>query len=340
MKLFNPFKKKKKSRIGVDIGSYAVKAVELSAEEKNNFKIKNIGYSRIADPTSRESLVEAIKDSAGKANILGKEVSIAVSGPSVIVRFIELPRMTQDELRNAITFEAEKYIPFNINEVTVGHQLLIPRLGNNMMLVLLVAVKKDLITERLSLAKEAGLSASVLDVDSFANVNAFLMKAARNKDEIPALIDIGAKAMDINIIDEDILYFTRGVQLGGDDITKVISEVLSVDFKNAEDIKINPADRASEVREKIEPILCNMVDETRLSFSYYENQSGKSIRKVYLAGGGARIANFCNMFKENLGIDVVSWNPTESMEIEASVDTQLVGSIKDRLGVAIGLALR
>ena len=340
MKFLNKFIIYKEGHIGLDIGSYAVKAVELSRAEKNNFKINNAGYARIENPASRESRIRAIKAATGKLNIVGKEVNIAVSGPSVIVRFIELPHMTADELRNAVPFEAEKYIPFSINEVNISHQLLIPRLGNNMMLVLLVATKKDLITERLGLINELGLSARILDITSFANVNAFLSNTGRKKGEIAALIDIGAKAMDINIIDENILYFTRSVQMGGEDLTKILSEALSTDLKSAEDIKINPADKGDLVREKIEPVLRNMIDETRLSFSYYENQSGKAIGRVYLTGGGSGITNFPSMLKENLGIDVVLWDPTEFIEIDASVDTQLLDSIKDQLGVAIGLALR
>jgi type IV pilus assembly protein PilM len=341
MKLFNRFALQgKKNRIGVDIGSCSVKAIELSGE-RDNLKIKNLAYVKVEDPDSKDSFVQAVKESAARANILNKEVNIAVSGPSVIVRFIELPYMNKEELRNAITFEAEKYIPFNINEVIIEYQLLIPRLGDeNKMLVLLVAAKKDIINQRLALLKESGLSARVLDLASFANVNAFLARAKRKKDEIVALIDIGAKATDINIVDGDILYFARSIQLGGNDVTKVLSDALSVDLKKAEDIKVNPADKTPEVSEKIEPVLHNIIDEIRLSFSYYENQSGKSIQKVYLTGGSAKIINFYGMLKDNLGVDIVPWDPAEGMELDPAVDNKLVDSIKDQLGVAIGLALR
>jgi type IV pilus assembly protein PilM len=339
MKLLNQFLAPKRSHIGIDVGSHAVKLVELSAAEKGAFKIKNVGYARIENPASREGQVQAIKECAAKTNFHNKEASVAVSGPSVIVRFIELPRMTPDELRNAIPFEAEKYIPFSRSEVTIDHQLLIPRLGNNLMLVLLVAVKKEVISERLGLMSGAGLPTGILDVSSFANVNAFLANTAGRNDEIRALIDIGAKGMDINIVDGDVLYFTRSIQIGGDDITKSLSEVMSIDLKSAEEMKVKPGDKAAEVSEKIEPVLRNMIDETRLSFSYYENQSGKNIGKVYLTGGSARIANFCTMYKDNLGIDTELWDPTARMEVDQAISSQVAG-MKDQLGVAIGLALR
>ena len=340
MKFLNNLISKKKSSIGLDIGAYAVKVVELFHGEKNDLKIKNVGYAKIEKPSSRESIIRAIKESTRGANAFGKELNVAVSDPSVIVRFLELPRMTQDELRNAIPFEAEKYIPFSIDEVVIDHQQLIPQIGSNMMLVLLVAVKKDVIEERLSLLSEAGQSAGILDVASFANVNGFLAKSGEGKGGIKALIDVGARAMDISIIDENILYFTRSIQLGGNDVTKALSDALSLDFESAEELKINPKDKEPLIREKLEPVLRNMIDETRLSFSYYENQSGKNIEKVYLTGGCSKITGFYDMFKENLGINVLTWDPSRLIEADPSLDSEFVASIKDQLAVAVGLALR
>jgi len=337
---FTKLSKHTESHVGIDIGSYAIKTVVLS-REKDNLRIKSLEYEKVEDSGSKDGLIRAIKKTIERANIFDRKVNIAVTGPSVIIRFIELPHMSEDELKTAIPFEAEKYIPFNIEEVIIDHQLLSPRLGEeNKMLVLLVAAKKDLINERLSLLGEVGLSVGVLDVTSCANFNAFLMGRERKKDQIVALVDIGAKATDISVIDENIFYFTRGVQLGGSDITKVLSDALSVDLNSAENIKLNPADKMSEVSKIIDPVLNNIIDEIRLSFSYYENQSGKSIEKVYLTGGSSVVINFCNMLKENLGIEVLSWDPTEDMEFDPSIDARLITSIKNQLGVAIGLALR
>ncbi|MEA3305398.1 MAG: type IV pilus assembly protein PilM [Candidatus Omnitrophota bacterium] len=339
MKLLNRFIKYEKSCIGMDIGSYAVKTVKLF-REKDNFKIQSIGYVRVKKPFSRDNMVEAVKESAAKAGVLNREVNIAVSSPSVIVRFIELPRMTADELRNAVSFEAEKYIPFSVNEVILDHQLLIPRLKDNKMLVLLAAAKKDLVAERLNLAGEAGLSVGLLNVASFADVNAFFMTAGRKKNETSALIDIGSKATDINIIADDILYFARSVQLGGDNITKALSELYSIDFEKAESLKLNPGNKTTEICEKIRSIFQNIIDEIQLSFSYYENQSGRAVEKVYVTGGGAKALNFCALLGENLSAGMTVWDPANFMELNSSIDTQLFNSIKNQLGVSIGLALR
>jgi len=340
MNLFKNLVKTGKDHVGIDIGSNSVKAVELF-QEKESFRIKNIGYAKFKKPNSGESAIEAIKESSAMAKIAqGRDVNIAVAGSSVIVRFIELPRMNEDELRNAIIFEAEKYIPFSVNEVIVDHQLLIPHLGDNKMLVLLIAAKKDIINERLELVNQAGLSANILDVASLANINAFLTTAKRNKSEIAAIINIGAKATDISIICEEVLYFTRSIQVGGDDLTKSLMESPSLSYKDAEDLKINPKDKTAEVTEKTKAVLRTIVDEIRLSFSYYENQSGRNIEKVYLSGGAAKSNNICQIMKENLDIEAVLWDPTAFMIPDPSADNQLVNSLKYQMGTAIGLALR
>jgi len=328
-----------KNCIGIDIGSYAIKLVEL-AREKEKLKIKSLAYKRI-DNLPDGNISRALKELVDTANISSKVVNAAVSGPSVVIRLVELPRMNKDELKNAIPFEAEKYIPFSIEEVALDHQLLQPHIGTEgKMLVLLVAAKKNLINERVKTLSDAGLTAELLDVGSFANVNAFLSGAGKRGEGVSALIDMGARATDINILDEGILYFSRNIQLGGNDLTKVLSDVMSLESTAAEELKLNKGERSAEIDEKIHAALHNIIDEVRLSFSYYENRSGKAIEKAFLTGGGARVREIVELLKENLGIEAEQWDPTAGMEIDPSVDAELLSLIKDQLGVAIGLALR
>ncbi|MDP3789157.1 MAG: type IV pilus assembly protein PilM, partial [Candidatus Omnitrophota bacterium] len=244
MNLFKNLIKTGREHIGIDIGSYSVKAAEIS-REKDIIRIINVGYAKVKKPGVAESMAEAVREACAMAKTPeGTNVAVAIPGSSVVVRFIELPHMTEDELKNAIIFEAEKYIPFGINEVITDYQLLIPHLGDNKMLVLLIAAKKDIINERLELITQAGLSARVLDVASLANVNSFLTATKRNKSEIAAVINIGAKATDISIVSEDVLYFTRSIQIGGDELTKSLAESFSINVKDAEELKINPKDKA------------------------------------------------------------------------------------------------
>ncbi|MFH0839945.1 MAG: type IV pilus assembly protein PilM [Candidatus Omnitrophota bacterium] len=340
MGLFSAFIKTGKDHIGIDIGSYSVKTVEL-AQEKDIFRIKNMGYARVKKANSTESLLEAISESVSMAKIApNKDVNVAISGSSVVVRFIELPRMSEDELKNAIIFEAEKYIPFSVNDIIIDHQLIIPHLADNKMLVLLIAAKKDVINERLEVINKAGLSVNVIDVASLAGVNVFLTMAGRKKDEVAAIINIGAKGTDISIVSDDILYFTRSIQVGGDELTKALSDSLSLGQKEAEELKINPGERAQEVSECVKTVLYTIADEIRLSFSYYENQSGRNIGKIYLAGGTAKSMNIGDMLHERLDVDTELWEPIASMAMESSIKAELADSLKYQMSTAIGLALR
>lgn len=340
MGLFSAFIKTGKDHVGIDIGSYAVKVVEL-VREKDIFRVKGMGYAKVKKADYTEGLLEAIKESVSMAGIApNKDVNIAVSGSSVVARFIELPRMSEDELKNAIIFEAEKYIPFSINDVILGHQLLVPHLTDNKMLVLLIAAKKDVINERLDIINKAGLPVNIIDVASFACVNAFLMTADRKKDEAAAIINIGAKGTDISIVSDGTLYFTRSIQVGGNDLTKALSDSLSLDPKEAEELKVNPGEKAHEAGEGIKAALYTIADEIRLSFSYYENQSGRSIARLYLDGGAAKGANICNTLHERLDVDVELWDPLASMAIEPSTGKELADSVKYQMSAAIGLALR
>lgn len=340
MGIFGSFIKRGKDHIGMDIGSYSVKTVEL-VQEKDIFKIKNMGYGRVAKAGSAESAQEAIRESLSMAKIVSnKDVNIAVSGASVVVRFIELPRMNEDELKNAIIFEAEKYIPFSVHDVIIDHQLLIPHLADNKMLVLLIAAKKDVINERLDMVSQAGLSVNIVDVASLACANAFLMTAKRKKEEAAAVINIGAKGTDISIVSGDILCFTRSIQIGGDDFTKALSDSMSLGQKEAEELKINPGEKSQEVNDGMKAALHNVADEIRLSFSYYENQSGRNIARVYLSGGMAKSMKIRDMLYERLDVDVELWDPAASFAIEPSISRDLVDSVKYEMGTAIGLALR
>ncbi len=328
-----------KSTIGIDVGSYAIKLVEL-VRERDKVKIKNLAYKR-TDGLSDDRLPRVLKELVDAAKITNKQVNTAVSGPSVVIRLVELPRMSKDELKNSIPFEAEKYIPFNIDEVVLDHQLLQPHMGvENKMLVLLVAAKKDSVRDRVKMMGAAGLTVELLDVGSFANVNAFFNGTGKKVQGVSALIDIGASSTDINILDEGILYFSRNIQLGGNSLTKVLSDNMSLDFNAAEEMKLNPGARSAEIEEKVHPVLHNIIDEVRLSFSYFENRSGKGIEKAFMAGGGGRMRRMTEMFKDNLGVEAEQWDPAAGIEIDPAVDGRLYSAVRDQLGIAIGLALR
>ncbi len=169
----------KSGLVGVDIGSSAIKAVELKVAGKgrDEFQLLNIGI----EPLPPEAIVDgAIMDSGAVIDAIQRlfqdnrikttEVSTGVSGNAVIVKKISLPQMSAEELAESIHWEAEQYIPFDIQDVSLDYEVIEGGSGGNMD-VLLVAVKKDKISEYTSAIAQAGRTAAVVDVDVFALQN-------------------------------------------------------------------------------------------------------------------------------------------------------------------------
>ena len=166
------------------------------------------------------------------------EAACSISGNAVIIRKIVLPAMTSEELEEQIQWEAEQYIPFDINDVNIDFQILgADEHDPSKMNVLLVASKKDIVNDYTAVFNEAGLKLSVVDVDSFAVQNAFEINYDVFPEEVIALVNIGANIMNLNIVKGGISVFTRDVQLGGSLYTDEIQKQFSVSGEEAEKIK-------------------------------------------------------------------------------------------------------
>lgn len=266
-----------------------------------------------------------------------KEVNISVEGPAVIIRHIELPKMKEDELKKAIKFEAEKYIPYGVKDVVLDCQIL--RELKNGMAVLLVAVKKDFINNRIKLVQKAGLRPWVVDVDSFALINAFSLNYPQKKGTI-ALLNVGASMTHVNILKDGTLSFTRNNALGGNEITKLISERLNIKKEEAETLKRKPADKKDELFEISSTVFKELTNEIKSSFDYYESQYEEGVSEIYISGGVAQCEEFKNFLSQNLEINIQSWDPLKNINISSKFSKEQLKGMSYFLPVAIGLALR
>ncbi|HZE88309.1 MAG TPA: type IV pilus assembly protein PilM, partial [Verrucomicrobiae bacterium] len=236
-----------KNLVGLDIGSSSVKAVELKDLGKGRgYQLLNIGI----EPLSPEAIVDgAIMDSGLVAEtiqrlfttnrIKSQEVAISLSGHSVIIKKISLPQMTQEELGESIQWEAEQYIPFDVDDVNIDYQVLEgPSLsGEGNMDVLLVAVKKDKINDYTTVLANAGKAAQVVDVDVFALQNAYEVNYDVPSDKVVGLINIGAAVTNIAILQSGSSIFWRDISIGGNLFTEAIQKDLNVPFDQAELLK-------------------------------------------------------------------------------------------------------
>src|SRR3990172_1225150 len=269
--------------IGLDIGSSAIKVLQLTPSKKGyvleKFGIKTIDPELIVDGAVMDAgrVVDAVKDLWGEQAVKVKDVVISVSGHSVIVKKISLPPMTEDELEESIKWEAEQYIPFDVN---IDFHILPPGDaagdGKETMSVVLVAVKKDRLAEYTSLVMEAGLNPVVVDVDAFTLENLYGMGYDVSPTEVIALVNIGASVMNIHIIKGGNFSFTRDISAGGNRYTEMIQRDLNVSYEVAERAKRGESvDGVSS--EALDGIIATMntelVAEIGRSFDYFRSTS-------------------------------------------------------------------
>ncbi|MFA6321029.1 MAG: type IV pilus assembly protein PilM [Candidatus Omnitrophota bacterium] len=329
------------ARVGIDIGSCAIKVVQLSGLADKP-ELAAIGHKNITG-MSASALPDALKLLADESRVTCKDACISISGPSVIVRFITLPKMDDAALKSAIRFEAEKFIPYNINDCIVDFQTLRKDDKENKLNVLLVAAKKDLIQERIKLVEKAGFSISVVDIDSFAIANAFLSNHRKpDPDKSYAVLNIGGSFTNLGILKAGSIFFARDISAGGNDFTSAIAKKFGIDQKAAEDLKLRPPeDKKDEVTDCIRNAFNDLSDEIKMSFGYYENQAGKGIDEVYLSGGGASLFGVEQILEECLGSKPIVWDPLEFFSVASSgVDKKFADKFKGSFAVAAGLALR
>jgi len=335
--------KKTRSLIGLDVGSSCVKAVELT-NVGNDPVVTAYGQAEVLSEGSR---ADAILDLLHSQSFRTRRVVTAVSGKSVIVRYLNMVQMSDEDLKNAIKFEADKYIPFDVDEVVLDCQKLEDGINDSgEMRVLLVAVQRSLIEDHISLLQGIGLQPAVIDVDSFAIGNAFemhgLLAAGFEGDgRVTALIDIGANKTNINIVRGSTTYFTREIYLGGDDLSSALAKRLGVEIHQAEALKRDPGGQVEDLREAVIPSIEDLGNEIHLSFDYFENQFDQEVDEVYLSGGGSRLTLLEEAFEKIFEKRTRTWDPTESLKIKAdSVDVDALTENASQLAISVGLASR
>jgi type IV pilus assembly protein PilM len=350
----------KSSLVGLDIGSSSVKAVEVQLKGRDKgFELKSLGIAPLPNEAivqgaflNSSAIVDAIKEACDNGRIRGKEVAAAIAGHSVIVKKVSLPTMTREELEEQIQWEAEQYIPFDVNEVNLDFQILDTSEGEGQMDVLLVAAKKDLIDDYMQVIVEAiveaGLTPGVIDVAAFAVENSLEMNYEVMPDEVTALVNLGAQVVNINIVQNGIPAFTRDITTGGNQYTEEIQKALSISFDEAERIKLGGSTEdqsqevvPQEVEQAIRSVNDTVIGEVSRSLDFFAATSAESrISRVLLSGGGARTSGFATAFQERTGLEVEIMNPLARMLPSKGFDPEYLDSVAPSLGVGVGLAMR
>lgn len=342
--------KKKKEVIGIDIGSSSVKLVQLK-ESKGSYELLNIGISPLpSEAIVDNSLMDASAIAAVVKNLITglgikvKDVVCSISGNSVIIRKIVLSAMPQEELEDQISWEAEQYIPFDINDVNMDFQILSPdSMDPSKMNVLLVASKKDIINDYVSLFSEAGLQLSVVDVDSFAVQNAFEANHDFASQDIIALVNIGASVMNINVVKDGITLFTRDVQIGGNLYSEEIQKQLGLSSEDAEKGKLLAHESNNQILKNVVlKVNESIAQEIRRSLDFYNSTASEDrISSFFVSGGCSKVYNLVATIAEKIGLPVNRLNPFAKLKYnEKDFDPEYLDEIAPFMAVPIGLAIR
>jgi type IV pilus assembly protein PilM len=341
----------KKGIIGLDIGSRHIKAIQLG-EAAEGYQLEQLGITTlqpelIVDGSIIDSIrvVEAVRELIRNTGIRIKDTALAVSGhSSVIIKRISLPQMTDEELSESIRFEAEQYIPFDIEDVDLDFQILGLREDEGQMDVIVVAVKKDKINEYVSVVREAGLNPVIVDVDTFALENAYEVNYDILPDENIALVSIGASTINMNIVKNGISVFTRDSSLGGNLLTEALQKEFTISFDNAEKLKRGEAIEGIP-QEDVSSVLVaaseEIISEVSRSFDYFRSTtSNEEIEKVVFGGGGALVKDFAPLVSERVGVDVEIIEPFRNIRVPERFDKGYLKKIEPVVTIAVGLALR
>ncbi|MBW1850861.1 MAG: type IV pilus assembly protein PilM [Deltaproteobacteria bacterium] len=356
---------KKNQLIGLDIGSHAIKLVEIE-HGKKGMSLKNFGIIGLP----REAIVEgcikdkeavslAIKQLIRNLKARNKNVATSISGFSVVIKKIMMSHKDESELVATIQDEAEQYIPFDIDEVNLDFDILpsenasVEAAGegkqedSERMEVMLAAAKKDIIDDYVLLLEKAGLNPTVLDVDAFALQNAF--EASTDEDEgkgCVALVNVGAEELGINAIKNGVSMFTRDSSYGGAQITEAIKSEFNVNFDEAEKIKLGGIEVEKEkigaLEEIFKSVASDLVREITRALEFLSSAFPEdTIEKILLAGGSCRIPGFQKRLESETKVPVFELNPFAKLTIDMKqFDAKYLEYMAPQAAVAVGLALR
>ncbi len=348
------FFSRSRNLVGLDIGSSCIKVVELKDLGKGkgyhlvNASVEPLSPEAIVDGAIMDSglVVDAIQRSFASHNIKASDCAIALSGHSVIIKRISLPVMTDDELAESIQWEAEQYIPFDVEDVNIAYQILkgTNLAGDGNMDVLLVAAKKDKINDYTAVVGQAGKNAALVDVDVFALQNAFEMNYEIDSGQTCALANIGATVTNVAVLKGSSSIFWRDISIGGSQYNDAIRKELNLSFEQSERLK-----RGEEVegvpQENVAPILATVNDymgaEIQKTLDFFKNTTpGETIDRIYISGGSSRVPNLLESLGERFGIPVERMDPFRRVTLGKDVSAETAEELSSSAAIAVGLASR
>jgi type IV pilus assembly protein PilM len=347
---------KSKSIVGLDIGSFALKLIELKAKKKGSetrYELVSIGY----EPVPYQSIVEgSIMDSMAVAEAIqhifydskakSNRIAFNVSGSSVIVKRIEVQRLNPDEMHEHILWEARPHIPFTPDEVNIDYKIIESAdVPPDRVAVILAAVRKEKLNDYLNVITSASKNADIVDLDSFAALNSVLLNYELYRDKVLAIINIGSSITNVIISKAGHPAFVRDIAFGGNQFTDLLQKELNLKYEKAESVKKGRAVEgisSAAVKPIINIVLNDLRNEVKKTFEFYRsNTTDGRIDNIMLSGGSASLEAITDFFSQEFDIPVEVVNPFNNIDINyKKFDLNFIKDMAPVYTIAVGLALR
>jgi type IV pilus assembly protein PilM len=341
----------KKNLVGLDIGSSAVKAVELG-KKGASLHLLNLGFENLQTDTIVDGQIMELNNVSNviahifsEHQIRTSRVAAGVSGHSVIVKNIVLPQMSDEELQESFSWHAEEHIPFDIGDVNLDYEL--TSKSSETLHVLMAACKSDKIANVKQAIQLAGKQPVIIDVDAFALQNCYEVNYQPRAGEIVALLNVGAATMNINILNGTRSIFARDASVGGSQYTSLLQKELGLSFEQAEAVKrgmpLPDGVEPKPIQPIIEAVSETLALEVKKTVDFYRASApeSESIQKFLLAGGGSKLPGLADFLTSRFEIPVEVFDPFRQIEVDSrKFDPDYMREIVPEMAVAVGLALR
>lgn len=346
-----PFGREHTRFVGVDIGSDAAKVVQLKKEQDRAIletygELKTASYFKQAATGAGgvlrfldQDVADMLKDLIREANVTARQAILGIPSASSFITVVDFPMMSREELDAAIPFEAKRYIPTPIAEITMDWEVIEEDEASKRMRVLLVVVPNEVVDKYRRVAKLANIEISAVEVESFALIRSLLGRERG----VAAIINTGVQSTTITIADNRVIRMNSNIGRGSREITNILARSLSIDEDRAESLKreigLSTKPEEKEISDVITPVVDALFTEIERIFAVYNRSHPRGIERVVLSGGGASLAGFVDYVSQRIGLETSLGNPF-SMTVYPAMMQPILKEAGSGFAVAVGLALR
>jgi type IV pilus assembly protein PilM len=339
-----------KSFVGLSIGSSSIKIAEL-VRKGSGFRLVNLGVMQLPEEAiqNREianpiAVSEAIRALVQQMKLKTRQCVLGLSGSSILSKVLRIEAPNKKDLRDQVYWEAEQYIPFDMNEMVIDFDTL-SRTSQGLTEVLMVASKRSFMDSYLQCVQEAGLKVHIIDIDLLALHHIFELTYPATDKSTFAIVDVGGNSTKVAIFAGGVPKFTKEMGLGGIQLTGEIQRQLNVQYHDAELMKVQSMEQQAvpqAVFDMSHSYVENITNEVARALDFYSvSNSGALIEAVYLAGGSSRLAGLCAKIEQTTQIKTELMAPFAAIQYDKAVfQPSFVEMMGPSAAVPIGLAIR